>query len=230
MPYICDGINTNLIVPKIDIEYLLGLPKLTIIPDTEFTQKFKMIVDGIGLYSPQLAKNIGFIWLYDELTPNFHPIINTLDIVGIKCSIPNYLDDLLIELGELESSIFDGEKNPKKAYETALKEGYLSEFFDSFNLTKDNIIYKRNSKDKTSSLIIKPESLSVEFGFFFQHADLFKIWGLNHQEWLLKTARISQYRVLKLMGSNDNKCMYLDIENRLIEIKIYFREFMYRFP
>jgi hypothetical protein len=230
MPYICDGINTNLIVPKIDIDYILGLPKLTIIPDTEFTQKFKMIVDGIGLYSPQLAKNIGFVWLYDELTPNFHPIINTLDIVGIKASIPNYLDDLLVELGELESSIFDGEKNPKKAYDTAIKEGCLSDFFESYNLTEDNIIYKRNSKDKTSSLIIKPKPLSVEFGFFFQHADLFKIWGLNHQEWLLKTARISQYRVLKLMGGNDNKCMYLDIENRLIEIKISFREFMYRFP
>ena len=230
MPYICDGKNTNLIAPKFDIDSLLALPKLTLIPDTEFTQKSKMIVDGIGIYAPQLAENLGFVWLYDELTPDFHPIINTLDIVGIKSSIPNYLDDLLVDLGELESSIFDGEKNPKKAYYTAIKEGYLSDFFDSYNLTEDNIIYKRNSKEKTSSLIIKPESLLVEFGFFFQHADLFKIWGLNHQEWLLKTARISQYRVLKLMGGNDNKCMYLDIENRLIEVKISLREYMYRFP
>ena len=230
MPYICDGKNTNLIAPKFDIDSLLALPKLTLMPDTEFTQKLKMIVDGIGIYSPQLAKNIGFVWLYDELTPNFHPIINTLDIVGIKSSVPDYLDDLLVDLGELESSIFDGEKNPKKAYDTAIKEGSLSEFFNSYNLTKSNIIYKRNSKDKTSSLIIKPDSLLVELGFFFQHADLFKIWGRKHQEWLLKTARISQYRVLKLMGGNDNKCMYLDIENRLVEIKISFREFMYRFP
>jgi len=230
MPYICDGKNTNLIAPKFDIDSLLALPKLTLIPDTEFTQKLKMVVDGIGIYSPQLAKNTGFVWLYDELTPNFHPIINTLDIVGIKSSVPDYLDDLLIDLGELESSIFDGEKNPKKAYDNAIKEGCLSDFFDSYNLTEDNIIYKRNSKDKTSSLIIKPESLLVELGFFFQPADLFKIWGQNHQEWLLKTARISQYRVLKLMGGNDNKCMYLDIENRLIEVKISLREYMYRFP
>lgn len=230
MPYICDGKNTNLTAPKIDVDYLLGLPKLTIISDTEFTQKLKMIVDGIGIYAPQLAENKGFVWLYDELTPEFHPIINTLDVVGIKSSIPNYLDDLLIDLGELESSIFDGEKNPKKAYDSAIKEGCLSDFFDSYNLTADNIIYKRNSKDKTSSLIIKPESLLIEFGFFFQHADLFKIWGLNHQEWLLKTARISQYRVLKLMGGDYNKCMYLDIENRLIEVKISLREYMDRFP
>jgi len=230
MPYICDGRNTNLIAPIFDIDSLLALPKLTLIPDTEFTQKSKMIVDGIGIYSPQLAKNTGFVWLYDELTPDFHPIINTLDIVGIKSNVPIYLDDLLVELSELESSIFDGKKNPKKAYETALKDGCLSDFFDSYNLTENNIIYKRNSKDKTSSLIIKPESILVEFGFFFQHADLFKIWGLNHQEWLLKTARISQYRVLKLMGGNDNKCMYLDIENRLIEVKISLREYMHRFP
>ncbi|MEG4307108.1 hypothetical protein QUB16_31050 [Microcoleus sp. D3_18a_C4] len=230
MPYVCDGKNSNLIAPKIDIEYLLALPKLTLIPDTEFTQKSKMIVDGIGIYAPQLAENLGFVWLYDELNADFHPIINTLDVVGIKSSIPDYLDDLLVDLGELESDIFDGEKNPKKAYDTALKDGCLSEFFDSYNLNKDNLIYKRNSKDKTSSLIIKPESLLIELGFFFQHADLFKIWGLNHQEWLLKTARISQYRVLKLMGGNDNKCMYLDIENRLIEVKISLREYMHRFP
>ncbi|PJE39032.1 MAG: hypothetical protein CUR32_13390 [Flavobacterium sp.] len=230
MPYICDGKKTNLIAPKFDIDSLLALPKITLIPDTEFTQKLKMVVDGIGIYSPQLAKNTGFVWLYDELTPNFHPIINTLDIVGIKSNTPNYLDDLLVDLGELESSIFDGENNPKKAYEVALKEGCLSEFFESYNLTENNIIYKRNSKDKTSSLIIKPESILVELGFFFQPADLFKIWGQNHQEWLLKTARISQYRVLKLMGGNDNKCMYLDIENRLIEVKISLREYMYRFP
>ena len=230
MPYICDGKNSNLIAPKIDIEYLLALAKLTLIPDTEFTQKEKMIVDGIGIYAPQLAENLGFVWLYDELTPDFHPIINTLDIVGIKSSIPDYLDDMLGDLGDLESSIFDGEKNPKKAYETALKENCLTDFFDSYNLTTSNIIYKRNSKDKTSSLIIKPNSLLAELGCFFQPADLFKIWGQNHQEWLLKTARISQYRVLKLMGGNDNKCMYLDIENRLIEVKISFREYMYRFP
>lgn len=230
MPYICDGKNTNLIAPKITLAYLLALSKLILIPDTEFTQKIKMIVDGIGIYAPQLAKNQGFVWLYDELTPDFHPIINTLDVVGIKSTVPDYLDDLLVDLGELESSIFDGEKNPKKAYEVALKEGYLKEFFESYNLTADNIIYKRNSKDKTSSLIIKPESLLVEIGCFFQPADLFKIWGQNHQEWLLKNARISQYRVLKLMGGNDNKCMYLDIENKLVEVKISLREYMYRFP
>lgn len=230
MPYICDGQNLNLIAPQINIDYLLGLPKLTIIPDTEYTQKLRMIVDGIGLYSPQLAKNLGFIWSYEELTPNFHPIINILDIVGIKSSSPDYLDNLLIELGELESSIFDGERNPKKAFDTAIKEGYLLDFFNSYNLTENNLIYKRNSRDKTSSLIIKPESILVELGFFFQHADLFKIWGRNHQEWLLKTARISQYRVLKLMGNNDNKCFYLDIENRLIEVRMSFREYMYRFP
>ena len=230
MPYICDGQNSNLIAPKIDIDYILGLPKITIINDTEYTQKLRMIVDGIGLYSPQLAKGLGFVWLYNELTPNFHPIINTLDIVGIKSSVPNYLEELLEELGELESSIFDGEKNPKKAYDTAIKEGYLLDFLDTYNLTENNVIYKRNSKDKTSSLIIKPESILVELGCFFQHADFFKFWGRNHQEWLLKTARISQYRVLKLMGSNDNKCFYLDIENRLIEVRISLREYMYRFP
>jgi len=230
MPYICDGQSTNLIAPKVDIEYLLNLAKLILNPDTEYTQKFLMTVDGIGIYSPQLAKNLGFVWLYDELTPEFHPIINTLGIVGIKSSIPDYLDNLIGELGELEESIFDGERNPKKAYETALKEGCLLDFFDTYNLTQDNIIYKRNSREKTSSLIIKPQSLIVELGFFFQHADLFKIWGRNHQEWLLKTARISQYRVLKLMGSNDNKCIYLDIENHLIEVKISLREYMYRFP
>ncbi|MBD2485871.1 hypothetical protein [Planktothrix sp. FACHB-1365] len=230
MPYICDGENINLIAPEIDIEYILSLPKLTLIPDTEYTQKHSMIVDGVGIYSPQLAKDKGFVWLYDELTPDFHPIINTLEVVGIRSSVPHYLDILLEELGEVEESIFDDVKNPKKAYETALKEGYFSEFFNKYNLTEDNIIYKRNSKDKTSSLIIKPESILVELGFFFQHADLFKIWGRNHQDWLLNTARISQYRVLKLMGSNDNKCMYLDIENRLIEVKISLREYMYRFP
>ena len=230
MPYISDGQNSNLIAPQIDIDYVLSLPKLTLIHDTEYTQKSKMIVDGVGIHSPQLAKGLGFIWLYDELTPNFHPVINTLDVVGIKSSIPDYLDNLLIELGELESSIFDGEKNPKKAYDTAIKEGYLLDFFDTYNLTENNLIYKRNNRDKTSSLIIKPESILVELGFFFQHVDFFKMWGRNHQEWLLKTARISQYRVLKLMGSNDNKCFYLDIENRLIEIRISLREYMYRFP
>ena len=175
MPYICDGKNKNLIAPKLDIDYILGLPKITFIPDTEYTQKLRMIIDGIGIYSPQLAKGLGFVWLYDELTPNFHPIINTLDIVGIKSSIPSNFDEMLIDLGELESSIFDGERNPKKAYDTAIKEGYLLDFFDTYNLTENNLIYKRNSRDKTSSLIIKPESILVELGFFFQHADLFKI-------------------------------------------------------
>ena len=90
MPYICDGVKSNLIAPKIDIDYLLSLPKLTLIPDTEYSQKSKMTVDGIGIYTPQLSKGLGFVWLYDELTPNFHPIINTLDIVGIKSSVPDY--------------------------------------------------------------------------------------------------------------------------------------------
>lgn len=230
MPYICDGKNINLIAPEIDIEYLLSLPKLTLIPDTEFTQKHKMIVDCVGIYSPQLMNDRAIVWLYDELDDNFHPIINFLNTVGLNTSSPDYLESLLDELGELQFDIFDNATNPKKAYQQAIEDGVLDNFLDSYNLSIENLEYKRNSKQKTSELIIKPNRLIIELGFFFTPADLFKIFGKNHQDWLLNTARISQYRVLKLMGNNDNKCIYLDIENTLFEVHLTLRDYMYRFP
>ncbi|MFM6207191.1 hypothetical protein, partial [Planktothrix sp.] len=32
------------------------------------------------------------------------------------------------------------------------------------------------------------------------------------------------------MGNNDNKCIYLDIENTLFEVHLSLRDYMYRFP
>lgn len=230
MPYIVDGFNTNLVAPQLILEDILKHKKLTLIPDTEFTQKLKMIVDCIGIYCPQLLNKTGIVWLFEELDKDFHPIINTFNSLGLVTNSPDYLEPLLEELGELQFEIFDTASNPKKAYDKAVEDGMLDDFLITYNLSIENIQYKRNSKQKTSELIIKPDRLNIELGFFFTPADLFKIFGRNHQDWLLNTARISQYRVLKLMGNNDNKCIYLDIENKLFEVGITLRDYMYRFP
>ncbi len=230
MPYISDGVNNNLKPLKRTVEDILSFKKITFEPDTEFTQKHKMIVDCIGIYSPQLMNDRAIVWLYEELDNDFHPIINFFNVIGLNTSSPDYLESLLDELGELQFHIFDNANNPKKAYQQAIEDGVLDNFLDTYNLSIENIEYKRNSKQKTSELIIKPNRLIVELGFFFTPADLFKIFGKNHQDWLLNTARISQYRVLKLMGNNDNKCIYLDIENTLFEIHLSLRDYMYRFP
>jgi hypothetical protein len=63
---------------------------------------------------------------------------------------------------------------------------------------------------------------------FFIVADLFKIFGKNHQNWLLES-KLYQYRSLRFIG-NSLPSFFLNTANGLIELKIELRDCMYRLP
>ncbi|MFM6153657.1 MAG: hypothetical protein ACKPE3_11760, partial [Sphaerospermopsis kisseleviana] len=77
---------------------------IKILADTEFTQKSKMIIDMIGVYSPNLNNNSCYCFFYDELNDNFNPIFEILKINGYELNqvSEDDLNNLLNDLGILQ--------------------------------------------------------------------------------------------------------------------------------
>lgn len=200
---------------------------IKIVPDTEFTQKNKMVVDIIGVYVPNISSS-ALVYATNDLNKDFHPIIKPLKDLGINISLVE--KDTLIEKIEELALLFDEltkevtSRKIKKVFLEALNTGYFDNFLNSCNLTRKTLGLCKDSSEYF--LTINPKPVEVVLEFFFQPADLFKIWGKNHQEIIL-TALIQQFRVIK---SKVPISIYVLIEKELCELKITFSDSFHRIP
>ncbi|HLL44966.1 MAG TPA: hypothetical protein VK369_17570, partial [Segetibacter sp.] len=213
------------------IAYAKVLGDFKLIADTEFTQKDKMIVDGIGIYLPGLIDSGLLVFEYDELTPEFHPVKSCLEALGhsVQLADDESLGELLTNLAERFTEIVDTSQSPrliKKDYLLALENGDFDDLLLEYGLDRSNLSYCRDSKAKESYPIIQPVKIKNEHEFFFAPADLFKIWG---QEWqnILLNSDLMQFRSLRV-GKPISQYFYID--EKLHELEITIRDSMYRFP
>ena len=201
--------------------------EIKILADTEFTQKNKMIVDMIGLYSPTLNNDYCYCFFNNELTENFNPILDILKINGysIELADNDLLAELINEIGILFEELIENITNSreiKKVYEESLNSGYFDDCLSKFHIDRSYLKYKREHKE--SSVYIVPPKININFEFFFSIADLFKIWGKNHQNLILE-AELNQYRVIKV---NTPILIYAYVDGLLQELSIIFKDSFYR--
>ncbi|MCT7981595.1 hypothetical protein [Laspinema olomoucense] len=202
--------------------------KLKLFVDTEYQDSKKMVVECIGIYAPLLNDHAA-VWMKSELTNDFHPIITLLELHKflVEPLSEEDLEPLTTELLEIQESIFECEstaKGIKKAYEIALTQGMFDELLTEYNLDRSAIRYRREKKE--SHLDLVPPTLEIEIEFFFATADIFKIGGTLYQEQLLN-AYLTQYRTFKLRKPLS---FYANIDNKLYEIKVNFRDSYHRIP
>ena len=201
--------------------------EIKIISDTEFTQSDKMIVDIVGLYSPDLDFNHCYCYFKDDLSNDFNPILEILKVSGFDVKIAD--NELISELANDIAILFDilienlkSSRDIKKIYESALKDGYFDECLSKYNLDRKNLKYKREHKESFLNVIF-PE-INIKFEFFFAIADLFKIWGKNHQNIILES-ELNQFRVLKFKKPIS---LYVYINGFLKELKVSLSDCFYR--
>lgn len=195
--------------------------------DSEFTQKDKMVVNIIAAYIPLLAET-GLAYTSDRFDSSFHPILTPLNDLGFNVKeVPvEILENVTTELSELYEKLVDGvgEKKVKKLFHTALNDGYFDEFLTDYGLTKDTLYLKKENDEYVP--YIKPRVISIIEEYFFQHADIFKITGKDHQHNILQ-AKLSQYRVIK---TGVPITIYTLVNDELCEFQIEFSETFHRIP
>ena len=218
------------IVNNINTELPSNIPtNIKIIADTEFTQKSKMIVDVVGLYS-NLNNEYCYCFFYEELKESFNPIFEILKINGYELNLvseSDLTDSLLNDLGLLQENLFkdvSNAKSLKKLFDNAIKNGYFDNLLTEYKLSSDNLRYKR--EHKISNIYIDLPKINIQFEFFFAIADLFKIWGKNHQD-LILNSQLNQYRVLKF---DQPVTIYSYINGKLHELSIILKDSFYRIP
>src|SRR3569832_147374 len=225
-------INNNLeIIDHITIAYAKALRDFKVLADTEFTQKALMLVDCIGIYLPGLINSGLFIYEYEELTKDFHPVINPLTVLGHEIEIVD--DDWLATLIESVAEIFNdcvdtnqSSRRIKKDYEKVVNDGIFDDLLANYGLNRENLCYHRDSKAKESYPLIQPVKINITSEFFFAPADLFKIWGQNHQS-LILNSDLQQYRSLRV-GKPISQ--YMLVDGKLNQFDLIIRDSMYRFP
>lgn len=213
------------------IVYAKALQDFKVLADTEFTQKKLMLVDCIGLYLPGLINSGLFVYEYEELSKNFHPIINFLCDLGHN--IENVDDDWLASLIESIAEVFNDSvdtnqsaRRIKKDYEKVLEDGIFDGLLLDYGLERNNLCYHRDSKAKESYPLIQPVKINITNELFFAPADLFKTWGQNYQS-LILNSDLQQYRSLRVSKPISQ---YLLVDGKLHQFDMIIRDSMYRFP
>ena len=147
MPKFIDIHNEKVLssLPLYDTKRLDDFNKLFVNYDSEFQDKFqKMVVEAIGLYLPQINSKYALVYLKDELTPDFNPITNPLNDLGIdaKFITEEELESLTGTVFDIFEEIKENKlvKQIKKAYKLALYNGSFDDIFSKFNLERDNLI------------------------------------------------------------------------------------------
>lgn len=235
MPYFIDR---NLTIYKENpLTVLPVLKSGYIVSDTEFTKKLKLSVDCIGVYFPQIVTDFLVVFTYEELTPNFHPIIDSLNAFGY--SIKNANTDHLMTVIERMQESFNNTVNCElparkinKAFKELVTEGYFDYDLIELNVDSDCLTLEKDKNDGSYAITIKPPKLNFPFLFFYGFADLFKIWGKNYQH-LILDSQLVQQRCLKVRnahGSESPVTEYNNINGILYEMRYTLREAMYRFP
>ena len=219
--------------PIANISDLNQIEKIKIVADTEFSENSgRMTVEAIGLYLPEINDKSAIVYLKKELTNEFNPITYPLREYGIKTEfiteddlnyLLNTVDDIFQEIIEDISP-----RQIRKAYKKALNKGAFDEILNEFNLERSNLEVKKEHKHSEHEIFINLSKLDIYLEAFFWDADLFKIWGKNHQNIILDADLVSR-RVIK----SDSKAIEIPplwIENRLYGVNLVLRDAMNRVP
>lgn len=235
MPYFIDR-ELN-VYNENPIKHLPELVSSNIVSDTEFTKNFSMTVDLIGVYLPELVKDYLVVFKREELTEDFHPLLSTLNTLGYKIETAN-TDELLSVIGkiqELFNNVIDCNKSSRevnKTFKKSIEDGVFDHYLEELNVSPDCLSAEKDKNTGDYTITVKPPNLNFSFLFFYGFADLFKIWGKNHQQSLLD-ANLVQQRCLKFRnahGSDSPMNEYNLINGELFQINYTLREVMYRFP
>lgn len=235
MPYFIDRLlniytqNPIVKLPDFRPSYLVS--------DTEFTKALELLVDCIGVYLPELIPDYLVVFTYDELNADFHPLLTVLQVWGYKIEPANTdeLMDVIERIQELFNNTIDCEKSTReinKQFKKAKEEGIFDHYLSDLNISPECLSVEKDKNSGSFAISVKPPKLNFPFLFFYGFADLFKIWGKNHQQPLLDSYLVQQ-RCLKFRnayGSETPLTEYNLVNGMLYEFNYPLRETMYRFP
>lgn len=238
MPFFIDR-NLN-IYDKNPVVKLPEFKASFIVSDTEFTKNKlikKLLVDCIGVYLPELIPNYLIVFTYEELTIDFHPLLTVLQTFGYNIEPANE-DNLLKTIGQIQelfNNTVDCDKSSrdvKKQFRKLINEGYFDHYLSDLNIKPECLTVEKEKHSESYAIVVNPPKLDFPFLFFYGFADLFKIWGKNHQH-LLLNSNLVQQRCLKFRnayGSETPLTEYNLINGMLYQFNYILREAMYRFP
>lgn len=208
-----------------------------LVSDTEFTKKSKLLVDCVGIYLPNIIPDYEVVFTYDELTIDFHPVRNALKAFGYNIELAN--EDALLEVISSMQKIFEelvdctqSTRKVGKQFRELLTQGYFDHQLAELNVEPESVTLEKDKSTESYTICVKPPRVEIPFLFFYAFADLFKIFGKNHQHSLLN-ANLVQQRSLKLRNSHGRETPIIEynrIDGVLYEFRYSLREVMYRFP
>ena len=236
MPFFIDR-NLN-IYKENPIVQLPDFQPTYLVSDTEFTKKCKkLLIDCIGIYLPNLIPDYLVVFTYDELTIDFHPVRNALTAFGYN--IESASEDTLLEvIGSMQETfeeLVDCTQTSRKVgkdFRALITEGYFDHQLAELNIEPECVTLEKDKSTETYTISVKPPRVEIPLLFFYGFADLFKIWGKNHQH-LLLTSKLVQQRSLKFRNSHGRETPIIEynrINDMLHEFRYGLREVMYRFP
>ena len=171
------------------------LKDLTLYADSEFNQRITgMITTGIPVYCPELDAIHCFS--KDELSEEFDIISWLLEKEGYKIGKINrfQLEKKINKLWKKK-----GYKSfSAKSLKEFLKEKLVIKEFERLNLDINACEIEFSKRKK--KLYVKFKSVKCNFQLFFGYADLFRIFGKDHQVIWYEQAKLTQFRTIKIMG------------------------------
>ena len=220
---------------------IVSLPEIIsghIVPDSEFTKHLKkLLVDCIGFYIPHLIYDYVVIFTYEELTADFHPLHDSLKAFGYNIDFAN--EDSLVGVIEGIQDVFNEAvdctqttRKVNKAFRDLIEQGYFDHQIADLNVDPNCLTLQKEKSTGEYTIILNPPKIDIQFLFFYGFADLFKIWGKNHQHKLLES-NLTQQRSLKLRNAYGRKTPIIEynrIDGLLYEFSYDLGETMYRFP
>ena len=175
---------------------MLQLPEvISLYADSEFNQRIDngMIITGVPVYCPEMDAIECFS--RNELDADFNLISALLERQGFKVGEINriQLEDKLNKLWKKAYTTFT-----KKSYSNFIKEILVVAEFEKIGLDIERCQIEYSKKKR--KLYVKFKSVECNFQFFFAYADLFRIFGSNHNVIWYERAKLTQFRTIKVMG------------------------------
>jgi hypothetical protein len=232
-------INRNLeIYDKNPLVLLPVFQPSYLVSDSEFTKSVsKLIVNCVGIYLPDLIPDWVVVFTYDELTNDFHPVQSAITAFGYNIESAN--EDSLVEVISAIQETFEElvdctqtSRKVKKQFRALVNERYFDHQLAELNVESECLTLEKDKSSEAYTVSVKPPKVEIPFLFFYGFADLFKVWGKNHQH-LLLNSNLVQQRSLKLRDSHGRETPIIEynrIDGVLYEFRYAFREAMYRFP
>jgi hypothetical protein len=192
--------------------------KLNVVIDTEFCQHDKSRV--LSLMAHDSFNDLVLFFSEIELNYNFDLISRLFDYYGFKFDYltDNEIESILTRCTEISEEIF--EVGTKMDF----KNSRLCELMTEYGLANENIKVKKTDYDR--GIYVKPRSVEVDFIFFYQVADMFKICGDTLQR-LYLNSNLEQFRVVKF---KNRQSVYAKIDGKLIEISVQLRDRFHTIP